>query len=377
MRLLITGGAGFIGRGLVKALLADGHQVRVLDSLIEQVHGSAARVPPDLDGADFIEGDIRDAACLVRALDGVEAVAHLAAETGVGQSMYEVGRYVDVNDRGTACLLQALIESKRPVRVVLASSRAVYGEGLYLCQRCGEVSPPARDAKALHGARWDPVCPVCGGAIAPVATHEDTRVNPGSVYAATKVSQEHLCQIVGPAYGLSVVTLRYFNVYGPGQSLTNPYTGILSTFYARATNGRTIDVYEDGRESRDFVFIDDVVAATRRALLSPEDQLQSRIVNVGSGVPVSIAELARTMRNIGGWEVPVLVTGAYRVGDVRHAFADTTRSMGMLGMESITSLDDGLRQWLQWATANDAHDGTDVAKGQLTDRGLYRHAGSC
>jgi dTDP-L-rhamnose 4-epimerase len=376
VHILITGGAGFVGRRLAQSLLAEGHRVTVLDTLSAQVHGPASAIPAELAGATFVRGDVRDTARLGKALSGVDAVAHLAAETGVGQSMYQVEHYVDVNDRGTACLLQAIVESRRPIRLVLASSRAVYGEGLYHCAHCGEVAPPARDPAALARGVWDPACPVCGGAVTPIATHEETRCRPASVYAATKLAQEQLCQTVSTAYGFPTVILRYFNVYGPGQSLSNPYTGILSTFHARAVAGKPIEIFEDGRESRDFVYIDDVVEATRRALLAPEDQVRSQVVNVGTGVSVSIAELARTMLEIGGWDVPVQISGAYRLGDVRHAFADTTRLRAVLGIEAVTSLEDGLRQWLQWAEDHHAHDSTDVASGELAARGLLRHAGN-
>ena len=375
MRVLITGGAGFIGRHLAQSLLAESHQVAVLDTLSEQVHGPAAQIPPQLAGATFLRGDVRDLVLLAEALDGVDAVAHLAAETGVGQSMYEVDHYVDVNDRGTATLLQAIAETQRPVRVVLASSRAVYGEGLYRCARCGDVSPLPRDPAALDRADWDPICPICAGGVDPLPTHEETRCRPGSVYAATKLAQEHLCQIVGAAYGLPVVVLRYFNVYGPGQSLGNPYTGILTTFYARARAGKPIEVFEDGRESRDFVYIADVVEATRRALLHPALDPDSRVVNVGTGVPTSIHDLARALRRAGGWSVPIELTGMFRVGDVRHAFADTSRAAQVLGFEATTPLQDGLQRWLRWADQSEVRDATDTAAAELTERGLARRAG--
>jgi len=371
VNVLVTGGAGFIGRQLVKSLVFAGCRVRVLDSLSEQIHGPSATPPSDLAGAEFVHGDVRDAECLASALVEIDAVVHLAAETGVGQSMYEAERYVDANDRGTACLLQEIVRCQRRMRVVLASSRAVYGEGLYRCQLCGEVSPPPRDGITLRRGAWDPVCPVCGGAIDSLPTHEAARTEPGSVYAATKLAQEHLCRILGTAYGMSWVILRYFNVYGPGQSLSNPYTGILSTFHARATHGKAIEVYEDGRESRDFVFIDDVVEATRRALLLSEDQPQAMVLNVGTGIPVSIADLARTMVRIGGWNVPVHVTGGYRIGDVRHAFADTRRAAQVLGFAAATSLEEGLRRWLAWTEGRDDHDATDAARQHLASRGLY------
>lgn len=375
MQFLITGGAGFVGRHLVRELIDKGHRVRVLDTLSEQVHGSAARIPTDLAGTDFVHGDVRDAARLATVLEGVDAVAHLAAETGVGQSMYEVDRYVDVNDRGTACLLQAIIECQRPIHVVLASSRAVYGEGLYSCAHCDEVSPPVRDQAALDKAAWNPICPSCGGALDPIATHEEARSRPGSVYAATKLAQEHLCQVIGAAYGLSTVVLRYFNVYGPGQSLSNPYTGILSTFYARAKGGKPIEVYEDGKESRDFVYIDDVVEATLQALLLLERPSYSGVLNVGSGVSTSVHALARAVLRVGGWDVPIRVTGGFRVGDVRHAFADTRLASQVLGFEAKTGLEEGLRHWLRWAEASEYRDTTDSAVGQLVERGLYRSAG--
>ena len=372
MRIVVTGGAGFVGRHLVQALVADGHDVRILDTLSEQIHGPAAAVPPQLAGAELVRGDIRDTTLLATVLTGVDAVVHLAAETGVGQSMYDVERYVDVNDRGTASLLQTLLRPRRPVRVVLASSRAVYGEGLYRCPCCGEVAPPGRDPAALREAAWEPVCPRCGGAVAAIATHEDAPLQPGSVYAATKAAQERLVRIVGSAYAMPTTILRYFNVYGPGQSLSNPYTGILSTFYARARSGKAIDVYEDGRESRDFVYIDDVVAATRQSLaLSPEDG-QTQVINVGTGVPVTIGDLARILLDLGGWDVPINVTGAFRVGDVRHAFADTTRMRRLLPGMSITPLAEGLRYWLRWAEASEVHDATEVAMSRLMDKGLYR-----
>ena len=374
MRVLITGGAGFIGRNLTRALLAEGHQVRVLDPLATQVHGATATVPPELAGAEFVPGDIRDPGALAAVLDGIEAVAHLAAETGVGQSMYEINRYVDVNDRGTACLLEALIAYGQPVRLVLASSRAVYGEGLYRCPGCGEVAPPARGGAALEQGSWEPRCPGCGGPLTPIATHEGAPANPGSVYAATKLAQEHLCRIVGAAYGLSVVILRYFNVYGPGQSLSNPYTGILSTFYTRARSGKAIDVFEDGQESRDFVYIDDVVDATRRALIAPEPP-PGAAINVGSGVTTTVEELAREVVRLGGWDVPVRVTGAFRVGDVRHAVADPTRARQLLGFTARVSLDEGLRRWLAWAESSEFRDSTETAARQLAERGLFRRAG--
>ena len=373
MRVLITGGAGFIGRHLVQALLGDGNTVRVLDTLSPQVHGPEARIPIELADVEVIRGDIRDPDTVSLALADMEAVVHLAAETGVGQSMYEVSRYVDVNDRGTACLLEGLVRQQRAIPFVLASSRAVYGEGLYHCPRCGDVSPQAREAAALERGAWDPLCPVCAGAITSAPTHEDAQPRPGSVYAATKLAQEHLCQIVADAYGMPLTILRLFNVYGPGQSLSNPYTGILSTFYTRAASGKAIAVYEDGEESRDFVFVGDVVEAMRRSLLRAVRPRQ-HILNVGSGTAISIADLARMMIRMGNWDVPIEITGAYRVGDIRHARADIRRLQQQLEMTVPTPLETGLRQWLDWAAGAARQDATDQAMNELASRGLYRRS---
>jgi dTDP-L-rhamnose 4-epimerase len=375
MRVLVTGGAGFIGRHLVQALLGDGHTVRVLDSLSPQVHGPEPRFPIELEHAEAIQGDVRDPDTVSLALADVEAVVHLAAETGVGQSMYEIARYVDVNDRGTACLLDGLVRRQLAIPIVLASSRAVYGEGLYHCPQCGEVSPRAREAAALERGTWDPLCPICAGDITSVPTHEGAPPRPGSVYAATKLAQEHLCQIVADAYGMPLTILRFFNVYGPGQSLSNPYTGILSTFYTRASSGKAIAVFEDGEESRDFVYVGDVVEAIRRSL-GHSTRPGHQTLNVGSGTAVSVADLARTMLQLGGWNVPIQVTGAWRAGDIRHAIADVRRSAQALGMTTPTALEAGLRLWLEWASREAHRDMSDEAMGQLTERGLYRQVSS-
>jgi dTDP-L-rhamnose 4-epimerase len=374
MRVLVTGGAGFIGRRLVHALLTEGQDVRVLDNFSIQVHGPEPRLPVELADAEVIRGDVRDPDSISRALADMEAVVHLAAETGVGQSMYEIARYVDVNDRGTACLLEGLVQRQRSIPIVLASSRAVYGEGLYHCPQCGDVSPNARRAEALQRGDWEPVCPICGGEITAMPTHEGANPRPGSVYAATKLAQEHLCQIVADAYAMPLTILRFFNVYGPGQSLSNPYTGILSTFYSRATSGKAISIYEDGHESRDFVYVDNIVEAIRRSLMLVNPPRQT--INVGSGTSISIADLAQTILRLGGWDVPVRITGAFRVGDIRHARADIKRAAQALDMTTPTPLETGLRHWLAWAELSEHQDTTDRAMRELVDRGLYRQSQS-
>jgi dTDP-L-rhamnose 4-epimerase len=369
----VTGGAGFIGHHLVKALLNQGHYVRVLDNLLEQVHGPSPQIPTELDGAEFMFGDVCNASDLEAALVDVEAIVHLASHTGVGQSMYEVYRYVEANIEGTTKLLQVLIDAKKPIkRFVLASSRAVYGEGLYLCDKCDEVTPSGREAGDLAQSKWEPLCPLCGGMISPIPTHENAQLDPQSVYAITKLTQEHLCHTIGKAYGIPVVILRYFNVYGPGQSLLNPYTGILSTIHMRIGSGDKIEVFEDGLESRDFIYIDDVVTATLGALSTPQESLQHNVFNVGTGVSVSIADLARIIVDVSAKDIPIHCSGAYRVGDIRHAFADTKRSMEELGFRAKTTIEVGIRKWMLWASEQIHHNLADVAQQELLEHKLYR-----
>jgi dTDP-L-rhamnose 4-epimerase len=375
MHILITGGAGFIGRNLIRALLPQGHTIRVLDSFSEQVHGADAPVPAELHGVEVIRGDVRDLAIVKQSMNGIEAVVHLAAETGVGQSMYEVTRYVATNETGTANVLQSIIEAELPIhRLVLASSRAIYGEGLYLCDTCGQVNPEGRSLAALEQAQWEPICPACDALIRPVPTREDTPPNPQSIYAVNKLSQEYLCRTIGWAYQIPTIILRYFNVYGPGQSLSNPYTGILSTFYARIANNESINVFEDGKESRDFVYIDDVVAATQKALCVPYDSLPQKTFNVGSGTALTIQELAETV--VAGSDTATLIqcSGAYRVGDIRHAFADTTRATQQLGFTAQVSLTEGINRWFTWASGHATQNPTEQAQHELTRHKLYHTA---
>jgi dTDP-L-rhamnose 4-epimerase len=375
MQILITGGAGFIGRSLVQSLLPQGHTIRVLDNLSEQVHGADASVPDELREVEFVYGDVCDPEAVKKAVQGSDAVVHLAAETGVGQSMYEITRYVMTNDAGTANVLQAIIEAERPLqRLVLASSRAIYGEGLYACAACGRVSPAGRAPADLEQARWEPVCPTCGAAITPLPTSEDAPPNPQSIYAVNKLTQEHLCRTVGQAYQIPTIILRYFNVYGPGQSLSNPYTGILSTFYARIQNGGSINVFEDGQESRDFVYIDDVVAATHKALCVPFDSLPTTTFNVGTGTALSIQELAETVVAASGTATPIACSGAYRIGDIRHAFADTRQAAQHLGFTAQTPLQEGIARWMEWANGCAAQNRTDMAQQELARHKLYRTA---
>lgn len=361
--VLITGGAGFIGRRLSHALVEEGRRVRVLDALIPQAHPSGA--PSDLTAeARLTVADIRDKAALLKTLKGVDAVVHLAAEVGVGQSMYAIERYVGVNDAGTAALFQALIE--RPVRrVVVASSMSVYGEGLYRDADGRFVETAAR------GAPGEPLDPVDerGRPLSPVPTPEWKRPSLASVYALTKYVQERLTLTVCPAYGMEGVALRFFNVYGPGQALSNPYTGVLAIFASRVLNGQAPLVFEDGRQQRDFVHVDDAVAALKLALDRPE--AAGGVFNIGSGAARPVADVARTVaRSMGREDLEPEIVGRRRAGDVRHCFADIAAARTTLGFAPRVSLDDGLSDLAAWVSRQEAEDRVLEARRELESRGL-------
>ncbi|WP_373503571.1 NAD-dependent epimerase/dehydratase family protein [Aestuariivirga sp.] len=352
--VLVTGGAGFIGSHLVPQLLAAGHEVRVLDTLSPQIHGA---VPANLDWLagnvriDFQRGSVASAEDMARALDGVQAVVHLASETGTGQSMYEIDRYTRENVLGTAVLMQQLVNSKGHgvERVLLSSSRSVYGEGSYVraSQKDGpRLTPPSRSAAMLKARQWEPVCPETGEQLVAVPTREDDRTAPSSVYAATKLMQEDLVRITCDSLGLGHAILRLQNVYGEGQSLNNPYTGILSVFSTRIRRGLVLPIFEDGAESRDFVHVSDVARAFVTALSTPEPV--NSVINVGSGTASPVIEVARGLSRAFGAEPQVEVTGQYRLGDIRHNFADVERLSSLLGIAPQVSLDDGLGRFARW-----------------------------
>lgn len=361
-KILVTGGAGFIGSHLARHLLARGDEVRVLDAMIDQVHARpAASLPRE---AELVIGDVRDGDAVRRALAGVDAVVHLAAEVGVGQSMYAIDRYVAVNDLGTAVLFQALID--RPVRrVVVASSMSIYGEGLYRDADGAAVE----DAERRGGdGGWDPV-DAAGRPLVPVPTPEEKRPALASVYALTKYVQERLTLNVAAAYGMEGVALRLFNVYGPGQALSNPYTGVLAIFAARLLNRRRPLVFEDGRQRRDFVHVSDVARAFLAALDRPD--AAGGVYNVGSGRDRSVAEVASALAAaMGRPEIEPEVTGKARKGDIRHCFADVTRAARDLGFAARTDFADGLAELVEWLAAQSAHDRAEEARRELERRGL-------
>ena len=375
MRTLITGGAGFIGSSLALALKSLGHEVTVLDSLSEQIHGAEPKrsaLFARIDGkVRFIHGSVTDPKAWAAALDGQAAVVHLAAETGTGQSMYEIHRYVEVNVGGTALMLNMLANRPHAVRKVLvASSRALYGEGKYRGED-GIAYPAGRSAQDLDAGRFELYDPRTGAALQMLATDEESKVHPSSVYGITKHSQEQLVMTACAALGISATALRYQNVFGPGQSLANPYTGILSIFSTRILHGQPISIFEDGRESRDFVYIDDVVRATVEALKRPA--ADGEILGIGSGVGTDVLTAARTLVAKFGREVPINVTGAYRLGDIRHNVADLSKAERLLGYAPETDFDTGIDHFVQWVkTQPRQSDNYDRSLGELRAKGLMR-----
>lgn len=347
MRVLLVGGAGFIGSHLARRLAAAGDQVTILDLLTPQVHGTDADFPPQLrDVAACIRGDARDPRDLRRVLSGQEVVYWLAAETGTGQSMYQVGRYVDTNVMALAAFADELVGGQSDLRrVVLASSRAVSGEGAYACSRDGIVAPAARAGQhPEHG--WSPPCPVCGGPIQPVPTGDQVAPRPTSVYGWTKLAQEQLLSVVGDAVGLEYSILRFHNVYGPGQALANPYTGVLLVFFNRALGGEPLILFEDGEITRDFVHVEDVVAALEAA--GSKAGAEGNTFTIGSGVPTTIRSAAEAIRAVTGSSSDISVGGQFRVGDVRYAVADISRAERLLEFRPEIEFRDGLARLLPW-----------------------------
>jgi dTDP-L-rhamnose 4-epimerase len=367
--ILITGGAGFIGSHLADHLLARGHAVRALDDLSPQVHGDAARRPAYLAAdVDLHVGDVRDGVAARRALRGVDAVFHLAARVGVGQSMYEVARYTSVNGLGTAVLLEALVE--RPVeRLVVASSMSLYGEGLYRDRAGNVVAGTERPLEQLTRRSWE-LAGEDGTPLEPIPTPETKPPSLPSVYALSKFDQERMCLTIGRAYGIPTVALRFFNVYGPRQALSNPYTGVLAIFAARFLNERPPLVNEDGLQRRDFVSVHDVAEACVRALEAPA--APGGVFNVGSGESFTVREVAaRLARVLGKEHVEPEITGKYRMGDIRHCFADISLARRALGYAPRTSFDDGLLELGEWLAGQVAHDRIDRAAAELQARGLH------
>ena len=366
---LVTGGAGFIGSHLVDALLARGERVRVLDSLDPLAHptGEPAHLDPE---AELVRADLGDRDRLDRALEGVDAVYHLGGVVGNGESLVNVRRAVDANSGGTATLLEALLAPRDRVRrLVVASSMVVYGEGSYECPEHGLVTPAPRSVEQLRRRDWEPRCVRCGAGLDAVATTEDRPAAPTNVYAITKRDQEELALVLGEAYGLEVVALRYMNVYGPRQALSNPYTGVAAIFAARLLADRRPRVFEDGRQIRDPVHVSDAVAATLAAMDAPD--AAGRAINVATGEQVRILDLAQALATARGSSLEPEVTGEFRVGDIRHCFAATDLARELLGFRAAVPLERGLAELAEWVGAQGSiAENGDAALADLRARGL-------
>lgn len=374
--VLITGGAGFIGSNLALRLIDAGYSVSVLDNLSPQIHGDNPELSPLYsaikDKVTFIKGSVESREDWLRALEGVDTVVHLAAETGTGQSMYQIKRYSDVNIGGSAIFLDLLANQKHGIkRMVIASSRSIYGEGKYQCKEHGIVYPTARDDAAMLQGDFNVKCPLCNTDVELLATDEESKIHPSSIYGVTKQVQEQMFLITGKSLGIDTVALRFQNVYGAGQSLSNPYTGILSIFSTRIKNGNDINIFEDGKESRDFVYIDDVVNSIILAIQS--DKAAGKAYNVGSGICTDVLTVATTLKDIYQSDSKINVRGNYRVGDIRHNYADLTRVQRDLGFAPGINFELGMKMFTSWVNLQDVQsDRYEQSIDEMKKKGLYK-----
>ena len=376
--ILITGGAGFIGSNLALKLISKGYNVTVLDTLSEQIHGANPEKTSPLylsiaGKVKFIKGSVTDRTLMANAVNDIDVVVHLAAETGTGQSMYQIEKYVNVNIGGTAILLDILTNNKdhRVSKVVIASSRSIYGEGKYISEEFGAVYPGHRNSADMDGGEFEVKYPGVSKPLKLVATDEESKIHPSSVYGITKQNQEQMVMTVCPTIGIAPVAFRYQNVYGPGQSLTNPYTGILSIFSTLIKNNKDINIFEDGNESRDFVFIDDVVNATILGIEKAE--ANGNVFNVGTGVPTTVNEVAQTLIKNYNIDVPVKVTGNYRLGDIRHNYADLNKIKKTLGFEPSVSFGQGMELFCNWVNDQQVQESKyETSIAEMKEKGLLK-----
>ena len=373
--ILITGGAGFIGSNLTINLVKKGYNITILDNLAKQVHGenqNSELYNSVKDISTFILGDVCNKSDWERSLKGQDAVVHLAAETGTGQSMYEITRYNEVNIIGTSHLLNILANENHTIeKMIIASSRSIYGEGKYFCNHDGHVYPFDRQEEDLLQGNFEPRCPFCKGKLELNPTDEISKIHPSSIYGITKHQQEQMILLMGKVLNIPAIALRYQNVYGPGQSLTNPYTGILSIFSTRLLNGNNIDIYEDGNESRDFVFIDDVVNATTMAL--ENQKADNKIFNVGSGFSTSVNEVARILHNLYKSNGNITISGKFRLGDIRHNYADLTKITSILGFVPKVDFKTGIERFVKWVKTQEIQeDKYEKSIQKLKNKGLMK-----
>ena len=370
-KILVTGGAGFIGSFLVDALVERGHEVRIYDALVPQVHGPDQALPDYVNhNAEFIRSDVRDREALGQALEGVDVVFHLAAAVGVGQSMYQIQHYTEVNTLGGAVLLDLLSNTKNRLRKMLvASSMSIYGEGKYQCTDCDVVFPRLRSEAQLKNRDWEMKCPDCGQDVRLLPTDEEKPLHPTSIYAITKRDHEEMFLSTGLAYGIPAVALRFFNTYGPRQALSNPYTGVMAIFSGRLLNGQPPVIYEDGLQSRDFIHVKDIVQGLLLAMDRPEADYQ--VFNLGTGVPTSIAEAAEMLsQHLTGGQVKPQTLNQFRAGDIRHCYADLTKARRLLGFEPRIPLQEGLADLLAWVGEQTAEDRFEQVEKELAAKAL-------
>ncbi|NHJ20052.1 MAG: NAD-dependent epimerase/dehydratase family protein [Candidatus Lokiarchaeota archaeon] len=372
--ILVIGGAGFIGSHLVDKLLEKNHVVTVYDSLESQVHGNISTPPPYLsENIKFIKDDIRNQKELLKSLEDIEVIVNLAAMVGVGQSMYQIDKYVDINVLGTARLLDLLVNKPNDVRkVIVASSMSTYGEGAYLCEDCGEVNPELRKTPQLERGDWEMNCPICGKKAKPIPTDENKPQDCTSIYALTKKEQEKMSLLVGETYGINTTALRLFNVYGSRQSLSNPYTGVCAIFSSSLLCGNPPTIFEDGEQTRDFIHINDICQSF---LLSMEKPLaKNEIFNVGAGKPISILNVAKKLAEYINPQIKPIITNQFRPGDIRHCVSDISKISSKLGFNPEYSFDDGMKELIQWVRLQEGkiEDKSSLALKELKNKGLLK-----
>ena len=372
--ILITGGAGFIGSRLCEKLVEKNYKVTILDNLSPQIHreGESSLFRKVKDISTFIKGDVRNQEDWKKAIKGQDIVVHLAAETGTGQSMYELEKYNDVNIMGTAHLLELLANSNHSIKkMIIASSRAIYGEGKYNCHEHGSQYPSCRKEKDMENGEFNLKCEICNNELSLIATDENSKIHPSSIYGINKHQQEQMVMLMGEALGISAVAFRYQNVYGPGQSLSNPYTGILSIFSTRILNRNDLDIYEDGLESRDFVYIDDAIDATILGI--EKDKANGHVFNVGSGVATTVKEVAESLKKCYNSDINISISRKFRLGDIRHNVADLKKVKDILGFSPKYDFQKGISKFVSWVkTQNILEDKYEQSVQKLKEKGLIK-----